>query len=359
MRGRPRPWIEGVIWFSAVMLFLSAMFTAAFYITDWVFAVFGLTPSPLALQLINSVGGLLLTALIIGLMAAFTSGHRLAGEMSLFRPIIDVLERIARGDFSARIGDDSYDRRSQSGFIGQLVTSVNQMALELNEMETLRQAFISDVSHELQSPLTSIRGFAQALHGEHLTAEERYHYLNIIEAESTRLSRITENLLRLASLESEHVRFERIPYRLDRQIRELVLACEPQWTGKTLEVELSLEEATITGSEDLLSQVWLNLIHNSIKFTPPGGKISIVLQHREGKIEFKICDSGIGISAEDQAHIFERFYKADKSRTHSNNSGSGLGLSIVQKIVEMHRGTVEVESASGSGTTFTVLLPVD
>lgn len=120
-------------------------------------------------------------------------------------------------------------------------------------MEQMRQEFISNVSHELQSPLTSICGFAQALQNEQTTVEERHRYLAIIETESTRLSRLTDNLLKLASLEAAHLKVEPTTYRLDKQIRRLILACEPQWTVKAIEMDVALEEVTITADEDLLS----------------------------------------------------------------------------------------------------------
>ena len=204
-------------------------------------------------------------------------------------------------------------------------------------------------------PLTSIGGFAQALQNDQLSGEERHHYLAIIETESQRVSRITEDLLKLAALESEHAKFEPTLYRLDKQVRSLILACEPQWEDKKLEMNVALEEVEIKADEDLMSQVWTNLIHNSIKFTPQGGKIWIDLQRQGDGVEFKIRDSGIGIAAEDQARIFERFYKADRSRTRSNG-GSGLGLAIAKKIVELHEGEIGVESEGGWGTTFTVRL---
>jgi signal transduction histidine kinase len=164
-------------------------------------------------------------------------------------------------------------------------------------------------------------------------------------------------LLKLAALESEHANFEPKTYRLDKQIRNLILACEPQWTDKGLDMDISLEELEITADEDLLSQVWINLIHNSIKFTPQGGRVQIDLRRQDDDIEFRITDTGVGISEEDRPRIFERFYKADKSRTRSNG-GSGLGLSIAKKIVEMHKGGINVESRLGAGTTFTVSLPI-
>jgi signal transduction histidine kinase len=122
-------------------------------------------------------------------------------------------------------------------------------------------------------------------------------------------------------------------------------------------MDISLEEVTCLGDEDLLSQVWMNLLYNSIKFTPQGKKINISLDCRDGQVQFMIRDSGIGISPEDLGRIFERFYKADPSRTASAG-GSGLGLSIAKKIVEMHQGTIEVESQVGAGALFKVILPL-
>jgi signal transduction histidine kinase len=275
-------------------------------------------------------------------------------EMGVFGPIIEAIERIAQEDFTVRL-DDTMPKVT---LVNELVKSVNNMAVELSQMEAMRQEFISNVSHEIQSPLTSMRGFALALQDETLGPEERGHYLNIIATESTRLSRITDNLLRLASLESDQVKFEPRRYRLDNQIRSLILACEPQWTGKDLDMDVSLDEIAITADEDLLSQVWINLIHNSIKFTPQGGRLRLELHRQDNKIEFRICDTGIGIAEEDQPHIFERFYKADKARERSKG-GSGLGLSITQKIVDLHNGSIAVESKLGEGTTFTVSLPAE
>lgn len=350
--------IQGIIWFFAVMSFLTAMFTLAYFLTDWIYLFIGHRPSPVVIQLINSIGGLLLTGLIVSLLTRIFRGKLEDGRVQLFVPIIDALQRMAKGDFSVRV-DKSFQGGGSpdNNIISDLIDSVNQAAVELNQMEQMRQEFISNVSHEIQSPLTSIRGFAQALQNNHLNADERKHYLNIIETESTRLSRITENLLKLASLESEHVKFEPKPYRLDKQIRDLILACEPQWSAKNIDMDVSLDELTVTADEDLLSQVWINLLHNSIKFTPENGKIGVALCREAENLRFEIRDTGIGIADEHQAHIFERFYKADKSRTRSNNGGSGLGLSIAQKIVRMHNGTITAESKVGVGTRFMVVMP--
>jgi signal transduction histidine kinase len=223
-------------------------------------------------------------------------------------------------------------------------------------MEKMRQEFISNVSHEIQSPLTSISGFARALRDTRLSEEERAHYLDIIETESIRLSKMSDNLLKLTSLESEHHPFEPKRYRLDKQLRAVVLACEPLWLDKSIDMDVSLEEGEIDADPDLMNQVWGNLIHNSIKFTPRGGTIGVELQFRDGEAAVRISDTGIGIGEEDLPRIFERFYKADKSRNRAGG-GSGLGLSIVKKIVDLHHGSIDVQSRPGEGTVFTVRLP--
>jgi two-component system phosphate regulon sensor histidine kinase PhoR len=339
---------------AVILMFFAGVFSATFFLTSALYQKMGQQPSVFVAQLINSLLSLFFSFLILTALAYILRPKQWAHRMGVFGPIIEALGRIAKGDFNVRLDQDFRENK----LVGELAKSVNAMALELSQMERLRQEFISDISHEIQSPLTSIRGFAQALHGDHLSPEVRDHYLTIIETESTRLSRLADNLLKLAALEAEQPRFEPAPYRLDKQIRNLILACEPQWAGKEIDMDVSLEEVTITADEDLLSQVWANLIHNSIKFTPEGGKISVRLCRQAGQTEFKIADTGIGISKEDRARVFERFYKADKARQRSKG-GSGLGLAIVKKIVEMHEGTIELESKLDAGTTFTVSLPAE
>jgi signal transduction histidine kinase len=163
--------------------------------------------------------------------------------------------------------------------------------------------------------------------------------------------------MKLTTLESDQVEWDIAPFRLDTQLTEVVLCCEPQWNAKELEIELELAEATIHGNSELLSQVWLNLLHNAIKFTPPHGTIGIKLAQSKETMTVLVSDSGIGIPPEDQRRVFERFYKGDKQRTRTTE-GNGLGLSIVRRIVELHQGSVRVRSAPGEGTTFEVELPV-
>jgi two-component system, OmpR family, phosphate regulon sensor histidine kinase PhoR len=339
-----------------LLLLLTGILIGTFFLTAWLYHTIGHTPPPFLVQVINALLGFVLYAVVLVGFFSFINLRPGATrrQMGLFEPIFEAMEHIAKGDFQVRLNPPI----KANAFASELAKSVNQMALELNQMEHLRQEFISNVSHEIQSPLTSIRGFSQALHDEHLSAEDRRHYLTIIETESLRLSRMTDNMLKLASLESEHVMVEPKPYRLDKQIRTLILACEPQWTSKTLDMNVALEEVEILADEDLLGQVWSNLLHNSIKFTPEGGRVCVEVQRQGSHIECKITDTGTGIPEETQAHVFERFYKADQSRERSHE-GSGLGLAIAKKIVELHQGTIGVASQLGTGTTLIVTLPVE
>ena len=349
MKKRIKARLLGFLWFIFLMTVLSIGITVAFFVTGYLYALTHLSPPALAVQIANTFLGLTLTVITV----SFFSRVFIARRFDAFKPIIQALERIATGDFSIHLDDAEYEGND---IISGLITSVNKMALELGQMENMRQEFVSNVSHEIQSPLTSIRGFARALEDDTLSPEERHHYLSIIEAESTRLSRLADDLLKLASLEAEQVKFAPKSYQLDRQIRSLILTCEPQWREKSIEMDVALDEVSITADEDLLSQVWLNLLHNGIKFTGQGGCIRVTLTQNGNHAEVRIADSGVGISPEDRVHIFERFYKADKSRTRSME-GSGLGLSIVKRIADLHGGEITVESEVGQGTTFIVLLP--
>jgi two-component system, OmpR family, phosphate regulon sensor histidine kinase PhoR len=354
---RIEPVLKGIAGFIVVVAALSIAFSIAYFIMAQVYQLAGGEPVPLLKQVITSFVGLFLLGVVGALMGRLFRSSAWAQQMNMFAPLLRAMEQIARGDFSVRV--EHPHTHYPDDPIGKLFKGVNDMALELKQMETMRQEFISNVSHEIQSPLTSIRGFARALQNDALSPTDRLHYLNIIETESMRLSKLSDNLLALAALDAENRTFDPQPYRLDKQIRSLILACEPQWTSKAIEMDVSFEEVTITADEDLLGQVWNNLLYNSIKFTPQDGRVCVDLYQQDGIIAFGITDTGIGISEDDQAHIFERFYKADKSRTRSNSGGSGLGLSIAQKIIEMHHGTIAVTSKPGEGTTFSVSLPCE
>ncbi|VDG93693.1 Alkaline phosphatase synthesis sensor protein phoR [Lysinibacillus sphaericus] len=276
-------------------------------------------------------------------------------RMEFLTSIIDAMKRISAGDFNVRLNHQFGHAKNHP--FEKFVEGINDMAVELKELEEMRQEFISNVSHEIQSPLASISGFARVLKRSELTSEERNHYLNIIETESLRLGHLSDNLLKLTSMESDRYPFDLKTYRLDKQIRKVILSCEPQWVAKSLQMDISLDEFEVHADDELMDQVWLNLITNSIKFTPDGGMLAVNLRKQNEVAVVRISDTGIEISSDHQEHIFERFYKVDPSRNRALG-GSGLGLSIVKKIIDMHEGTIEVESEADEGTVFTIHLPI-
>lgn len=303
-------------------------------------------------QLGYPVGGMILTMIAI-IMAGGSLFFIVEAGFLIYplRKMTEATRRMANGDFST----DLKVRRKDE--LGVLVQSFDEMRRQLQQIEQMRQDFVSNVSHEIQSPLTSIRGFAKALKEDGgLDPDDRDRYLDIIIAESERMSRMSENLLKLASLQSKHHPFHPETYRLDEQIRQTAVAFEPQWSAKHIVIDLHLPIVKISGDRDQLDQVWINLLGNSIRFTPDGGKIAVSIEQGVHHVSVTVKDTGIGISAEDQNHIYERFYKADRSRNRVHQ-GNGLGLAIVKKIVDLHQGLIEVRSEPGCGTEITVILP--
>ncbi|PGZ05737.1 two-component sensor histidine kinase [Bacillus cereus] len=332
----------------ALFSFLTIIWSIAFYVASSILDALEINVSPFVTFLISNMVGFVFIVLIWVLIGILMRPKREAMIWTIIEPI----QKIAKGDFSVKIrNEEKYD-----GEIGVLVKSINDMTDELNAMEKMRQEFVSNVSHEIQSPLTSIKGFARALQDNNLSEEKRKHYLTIIETETTRLSKLSQNLLKLTLLESEEYIPERVAYRLDQQLKQIVLNSEPLWADKEIELDLDLEKVQITADQESMSQVWINLIHNNIKFTPGGGTITIQLKEYETVVEVRIRDSGIGISEEQKQHIFERFYKADSSRNRAYG-GSGLGLAIVKKVLDLHQGKIKVESEEGNGTEFIVRIP--
>ncbi|MBN6185445.1 HAMP domain-containing histidine kinase [Aneurinibacillus sp. BA2021] len=294
--------------------------------------------------------------ILFGMMTVFTFIFTLMFVLIFTRRLVKPLHilkmatrRISKGNYNIAL---DYARKDE---FGELAKDFSAMAASLEKLESMRQEFVSNVSHEIQSPLTSIKGFSKALQTEELPEEQRTYYLKIIEKESTRLSILSKQLLMLASLDKGALPLKKTTYSLDAQIREVLLLTEWQWSAKRIEIELELEEVAITADYNLLQQVWTNLITNSIKFMEPKGKLTIRLQGGQ-RIRVTISDTGIGIKEEDITHIFERFYKASKSRNRTEG-GSGLGLSIVKKIMELHDGDITIHSVYGEGTTCHVELP--
>lgn len=255
-------------------------------------------------------------------------------------------EKIARGDFSIHIEKKSEDE------IGQLIDNFNTMTRELGGMEMLRNDFVSNMSHEFKTPLTSIEGYAKLLL-DCEDAGERREYIEIITEETRRLSALSSNILLLNRIENENIAPARTPFRLDEQIRQVILFHEKKWSEKEIELQLDMDETVYEGNEQLLYQVWLNLLDNAVKFSRPGGIIEILLRKVSDKTVFTITDYGKGMTEEVKKRMFEKFYSGDRSRTAE---GNGLGLSIVKRVIDMHKGKIEVTSNPEEFTSIKVIL---
>ncbi|MDR3051918.1 MAG: HAMP domain-containing histidine kinase [Oscillospiraceae bacterium] len=331
------------------LVLLSAAIVASYGLFSCIFRVTG-KPPEIAAFIIVGVAAMVLLVLAAGTVMHIVGRSRREGHRNAHNVLMDALSRIAQGDFSVLIEPDDSDVHND------LISAINDMAKNLGTLETMRQDFISNVSHEIQSPLTSIGGFAKLLKDEALPPGQRQRYAGIIEAESKRLSSLSDNLLKLSTLENNKMPLTKTGYRLDKQLETVALTLEPQWAAKHISLEADLCRCAVHGDADLLSQAWINLLHNAIKFTPEGGKISVSLAEENGAAVVKIADTGIGIAPDEQMHIFERFYKVDKARDRALG-GNGLGLSLVKKIVELHGGSISVESEPGKGTVLEISLP--
>ncbi len=257
-------------------------------------------------------------------------------------------EQVQDGDFSVRLPDNI------PGEMGELMRSFNDMTEALGSTAYLQKDFISSISHEFKTPIASIRGFARLLQMPGVTDEQKAEYIDLIAKESERLSRLSETLLRLSALEQQNALASLSAFSLDEQLRQVILRLEPAWSAKDIGWQIDLNEVTLTSDQELLNQVWVNLLQNAIKFSPDGSDIEVRV-FREGNAIVEIQDHGCGMSEEAQKRIFDKFYQADKSR---KQEGVGLGLSLVKRIVDLMGGAVTVTSSLGEGSTFRVELPV-
>ncbi|MEX3623476.1 sensor histidine kinase [Viridibacillus arvi] len=278
----------------------------------------------------------------------------LVAAIFLIRPIKKMTQatrRIAAGDFNVKLNI------KQNGELGTLARSFEEMTHDLHQLEQMRRDFVSNVSHEVQSPLTSISGYALALKQVELTDNERSRYLDIIIAEADRMSKMSDSLLKLSLLESQSQQLQLVTFNLDEQIRRVIVAIQPQWSARNIHFELNLKPVRLMADYDQLNQVWTNILGNSIKFSKDGGVINVSIKQDNKNVMVRISDTGIGISLADQKRIFDRFFKADRSHSRKYG-GSGMGLAIVKQIVSLHQGDIRVESELGRGTTTIVTLPI-
>lgn len=265
--------------------------------------------------------------------------------------LLDSINRLAAGDFKARIDFGDHLRHHPS--FAELTDSFNRMAEELQGTEMLRSDFINNFSHEFKTPIVSIAGFAKLLKHGNLTPEQQAEYIDIIEEESLRLSQMATNVLNLTKVENQTILTDIMTYNLSEQLRSCILLLGGKWEKKNIDFVLDFSEHDISANEELLKQVWINLIDNAIKFSPERGTIELKIEETETALSVSILNFGSEIPLEQQAKIFNKFYQADES--HSTE-GNGVGLAIVKQVAELHNAAVTVKSEHGA-TMFTVTLP--
>ncbi len=329
----------------AVLFISIAIFVAATFI----FSQLGL----LSKENINSpdIKTLIISGALISIAIGFTVAMlTLKYPLKPFNKIITQMNRLAKGDFKARL----YFSKPIASYpaFKETSESFNKMAEELEGSELLRSDFINNLSHEFKTPIVSIAGFAKLLRRGNLTEEQKEEYLKIIEEESLRLSHVATNVLNLTKIENQSILTNVTNFNISEQIRSAVLLLEDKWSKKDIDLNLDLGEFSITANEELLKQVWINLIDNAVKFSPEKGRVDISLTENTYTLTFSIFNKG-ELTQDSIKKIFNKFYQADES--HSGE-GNGVGLAIVRKITELHRGNIDVQNKDGN-IFFTLVLP--
>lgn len=283
----------------------------------------------------------------------FTLIGAISRKITMKDPIMKILkatERIGAGDFSVRLPE----RKRLRNEYHVIFDNINKLAQELSGIETLRQDFVANVSHEFKAPLALIQSSGEILARDDLTAEERQKYAKNVTDASKRLSAMVTNILMLNKIENRKIFAKSDKVLLGEQLREEVLLFEPIWTEKNIAVDIDADDSVfVYGDKELLALMWSNLLSNAFKFTPEGGTVTAEAKEADGKILVSVADTGTGIPPEQLERIFERFYQGDTSH---GTRGNGLGLALVRSVADLCGYTVTVESEQGAGSRFTVTL---
>lgn len=293
------------------------------------------------------------TTLFLILVGAFM-GSAIAFLVNrvFFEPIQklkDGMQDVADGDFSVKI-----ETKSLINEVKELYESFDLMVKELSATEILQSDFMSNVSHEIKTPVNAIEGYAMLLESEEITPEEQQEYVEKILFNTKRLSELVGNVLLLSKIDNQAIPKNEKRFRLDEQIRQSIMQLETKWTEKDIELDVELDNIEFVGNATLLIHIWDNLIGNAIKFNKQGGTIKLRLNKDGGNIVFSVEDNGPGLSEDALKHIFDKFYQADSSH---KQEGNGLGLALVKRIVDLYEGEIKVEDLLDTGCRFTIILP--
>lgn len=289
---------------------------------------------------------LLATCVIAGVCVAILVNR---SGIAVVENVSNAAKQVAAGNFDVSLAAPSSD-----GELDEMAENFSLMVRELASTAALRNNFVANVSHEFKTPLAAIEGFASLLQEGVSDEAQRQRCLDGILRNTQQLSRLSSNLLQLSHLENQQIWLAFKPVDLAESLREAIIAQEPQWSSKELQLELDLEDGLTTGGDgDLLALAWKNLIDNAIKFTPPGGSLAIALRKEAGEAVVTVADTGEGMAGEALDRAFEQFYQGDTSH---RSEGNGLGLSLVKRIVDIHQGRIAISSQRGEGTRVEVRL---
>ncbi len=301
---------------------------------------------------IDSVSMPIWLLILIFSLSSFIIGTFLTLFISRFvltavNTVAEGMTELSRGNFDVKI-DLGKNEESK-----QVADAFNNLAKELKGIHMLRSNFVNEYAHEFKTPIASIKGFAELLKQEDLTDEQKKEYLDIVIEEANRLTTLSSNSLNLSRIENQKILTDVSLFNLSEQIRDSILLLERKWQEKKIDLQISLDELNVTANEEMLKQVWINLLDNAIKFSLEGGTININL-FKDNNLVFKISNGGTTIKEEDYQKIFDKFYRTKEAKA----DGHGVGLSVVKKIIELHRGKINVNSQDGV-TEFTVTLPIN
>lgn len=267
--------------------------------------------------------------------------------------LADATMKVAGGDFSVYV--PALHTPDKLDYLDVMIQDFNRMVEELGSIETLKTDFVSNVSHEMKTPIAVIKNYAEMLQMESITEAQRKEYAASIENSAERLSTLISNILKLNKLENQRITPELETYDVCRQLCECILQFEEAWDEKEIDLQTEIEDkAMVRADSSLLELVWNNLLSNAVKFTEPQGCITIRQVSDQQYVTVSVSDTGCGMSKESIKHIFDKFYQGDTS--HSRE-GNGLGLALVKRVLELMDGEIQVISEEGKGSTFTVKLP--
>ena len=292
---------------------------------------------------------LLVFTIILSIILVLISTKYLVHPLS---KITKATERLSKGNFDIILEIERDDE------IGQLAKSFTHMAKQLEALDDMKNEFISNISHDIKSPLSNIKGYVQLLENETLDKTEKAKYMTIIHQEISRLSNLTKHLLLLASLDRQEQLLKKEKFLVSDQLKEIIRSHQWSLEEKGLMVSYTLSEKTmIYGDPSMLYNVWENLFTNAIKYNEESGSIDVTVVEHDKSIEVRFEDTGIGLDEHIKERVFDRFFREDSSRNRKIE-GTGLGMAIVSRIVELHDGDIQIESVYGKGTTSSVYLPI-